>query len=114
MLQHIRRVLYAISNVHKLNINISLSIDREKAVSTKIGTAFLYVTFPKVMERGRKGTVQLFYLTNPITFSLDYSQNVKHEARREYRSRFFCRYSNTFYENDEAKASEVGTTENER
>jgi hypothetical protein len=29
-------------------------------------------------------------------------------------SGFFCRYSNTVYENREAKASQGGTTENER
>jgi hypothetical protein len=31
-----------------------------------------------------------------------------------YLSGFFCRYSNTLFENNEAKASEVVTTENER
>jgi hypothetical protein len=32
----------------------------------------------------------------------------------EYLNGFFCRYSNKVYENEEAKASEGGTTENER
>jgi nitrogen regulatory protein P-II 1 len=34
--------------------------------------------------------------------------------RIEYWSGFFCRYSNIRYENKEAKASQVGTTKNER
>jgi hypothetical protein len=39
---------------------------------------------------------------------------LEYEAEIEYLSGFFCRYSITVFENKEAKASEGGTTENER